>query len=98
MFEELEDLLKANCLSQDPEGLRDFGMSSDGKVSAFSLRVVGFLVDCLFKVSLFCWITEATFLAAAWFCVVQEGHLSLYTALGLCGVSCIGLSQLLIIF
>lgn len=31
MFEELEDLLKANCLSQDPEGLRDFGMSSDGK-------------------------------------------------------------------
>lgn len=40
-------------------------MSSDGKASTFSLRVVGFLVDCLFKVSLFCWIPETTFLATA---------------------------------
>lgn len=63
MFRELEDLLKANCLSHDPKGLRDFGMSSDGRACAFSLRLVGFLVDCL-KVSL-CWIPEATFLAAA---------------------------------
>lgn len=64
MFRDLEDLLKANCLSHDPEGLRDFGMSSDGRTSAFSLRVVGFLVNYLLKVSL-CWIPEATFLDAA---------------------------------
>lgn len=63
MFRDLEDLLKANCLSHDPEGLRDFGMSSDGRASAFSLRVVGFLVDCP-KVSL-CRIPGATFLDAA---------------------------------
>lgn len=44
MFRDLVDLLKANCLCQDSEGLRDFRMSSDGKTSAFSLMVVGFLV------------------------------------------------------
>lgn len=42
MFRDLVDLLKANCLPQDSEGLRDFRTSSDGKTSAFSPAVVGF--------------------------------------------------------
>jgi len=40
----LSGFVESKLLSQDSEGLRDFRMLSDGKSSAFSLTVVGFLV------------------------------------------------------
>lgn len=41
----LSGFVESELLSQDSEGLRDFRMLSDGKNSAFSLMVVGFLVN-----------------------------------------------------